>query len=102
MLQTFQWTVRTNFNYVKNCIIKTHTISKKNLPPWEVERVELLGDLWGCKVYYVCCLPYAVENVPVGKDPNVNVGHQDVMEASFLLVSEEGVWHPNFFGVSHC
>ena len=55
MLQTFQWTVRTNFNYVKNCIIKTHTISKKNLPPWEVERVDLLGDLRGCKV--LCLLP---------------------------------------------
>ena len=47
-------------------------------------------------------LPYAVEDIPIWKYPNVNVGHQDVMEASFLLVSEEGVWHPNFFGVSHC
>ena len=51
---------------------------------------------------FACCLPYAVEHVPVGKDPNVNVGYQDVVEASLLLVSEEGVWHPNFFGVSHC
>ena len=37
----------------------------------------------------------AVEDVPVGMDPDVEVGGEDVVEVSNLLVPEEGVRHPN-------
>ena len=46
-------------------------------------------------------IPYAVEDVSVWEYPNVDVGHQDVVKPTLLLVSEECVWHPNFLGVSH-
>ena len=37
----------------------------------------------------------AVEDVPVGMDPDVEVGGEDVVEVANLLVPEEGVGHPN-------
>ena len=45
------------------------------------------------------CLPYAVEYVPVWKYPDVEVWLNDVVELAVLLVSEEGVRHPNLAGV---
>ena len=39
--------------------------------------------------------PYAVQDVPVGEDPDVEVGLDDVMELALLLVPEEGVRHPH-------
>ena len=46
-------------------------------------------------------LPDAVENIALREDPDVNIGHQDVVESSLLFISEEGVWHPNFLGICH-
>ena len=37
----------------------------------------------------------AVEDVPVRVDSDVEVGGEDVVEVSDLLVPEEGVGHPN-------
>ena len=44
--------------------------------------------------------PYAVENIAIWKNPDVQIWSQYVMEPSDLLISEEGVWHPNFASVS--
>ena len=38
--------------------------------------------------------PDAVEDVSVGKDPDVEVGQDDVVEGALLLVPEERVGHP--------
>ena len=43
----------------------------------------------------------AVENIAVGKDPDVEVGLYDVMELALLLISEEAVWHPDLGAVRH-
>ena len=45
--------------------------------------------------------PDGVEDVAVGEDPHVEVGLEDVVEPTDLLVAEEGVRHPNLGGVSH-
>ncbi len=45
-------------------------------------------------------LPDAVQNVPVGKHPDVQVWLYDVVELPVLLVAEEGVGHPDLAGVS--
>ena len=47
-------------------------------------------------------LPDTVENVAVGKDTNVNIGHKYVMESTFFFVSKECIRHPYLFGVCHC
>ena len=39
--------------------------------------------------------PDAVEDVAVWEDPDVEVGGEDVVELSDLLVPEERVWHPD-------
>ena len=41
----------------------------------------------------------AVENITVREDSNVEVGSEDVVKCSDLLVSEECVGHPNFAGI---
>ena len=43
--------------------------------------------------------PDAVEDVPVGEDPDVEVGEDDVVEGALLLVPEERVGHPQLPGV---
>ena len=37
----------------------------------------------------------AVEDVPIGMNPDVEVGRQDVVEIAKLLVPEESVRHPD-------
>ena len=44
-------------------------------------------------------LPDAVEDVPVRVDPDVEVGGEDVVESSDLLVPEESIRHPDLTGV---
>jgi len=44
--------------------------------------------------------PDAVENITIWIDTNVEVRSENAVEGSNLLVSEEGIWHPNFAGVS--
>ena len=44
-------------------------------------------------------LPDAVEDVPVRVDPDVEVGREDVVELTDLLVPEECVRHPDLTGV---
>ena len=41
----------------------------------------------------------AVENITVREDSNVEVGSEDVVKCSNLLISEECVGHPNFAGI---
>ena len=43
--------------------------------------------------------PDAVEHFPSRVDPDVNIGHDDVVEVARLLVPEEGVRHPDLLGV---
>ena len=43
--------------------------------------------------------PDAVENVSVGVDADVDVGHDDLVLLGLLLVAEEGVRHPDLGGV---
>ena len=47
-------------------------------------------------------LPYTVEDITVRKYSDIDIRHQDVVEAPLLLVPEEGVGHPNFSSISHC
>lgn len=43
--------------------------------------------------------PDAVEDITIRIHPDVEVGGQDVVECSNLLVPEECIWHPHFAGV---
>ena len=45
--------------------------------------------------------PYTVKHEAVRKDSNINIGHQNVVESSLLLVSKESVRHPDFASISH-
>ena len=44
----------------------------------------------------------AVEDVAVGEDSDVEVGGEDVVEGSNLLVPEERVRHPDLTDVGEC
>ena len=46
------------------------------------------------------CSPDTVEDVAIWKDPDVQVGQDDVVEVAVLFVLEEKVGHPNHVGVS--
>ena len=46
-------------------------------------------------------LPNTVEDIPVGENSDVDVWNEDVVEAAFLLVPEEGVRHPDPVRVGH-
>ena len=46
--------------------------------------------------------PDAVEDVAVGKHPDIEVGGQDIVEIADLLVPEEGVRHPDFARLRDC
>jgi hypothetical protein len=41
------------------------------------------------------CIPDAVEDLAVGKDPNVDIVDENVVKVANLLVAEKGVWHPH-------
>ena len=45
--------------------------------------------------------PNAVEYLPVGEDPDVDVWHDDLVLPRLLLVAEEGVGHPNLGRIGH-
>ncbi len=45
--------------------------------------------------------PDAVEDVSVGEDPDVEIGLEDVVEATNLLIPEKRVGHPHLGGVCH-
>ena len=47
-------------------------------------------------------LPDAIENHAIRIDSDVDIGDDDVVEVSGLLVLEEGVRHPNFIWIRHC
>lgn len=46
-------------------------------------------------------LPNTVEDVSIGKDSNVYIGHENIVKPSFLLVPEESIWHPHFTSIRH-
>ena len=46
-------------------------------------------------------LPNTVEDIPVGENSDVDVWNEDVVEATLLLVPEEGVRHPDLLGIGH-
>ena len=46
-------------------------------------------------------LPDAVQNLAVGVDADIHIGHDDVVEVTRLLVLEEGVRHPDLLRVRH-
>ena len=56
-----------------------------------------MGSLWECRYQ-----PYTVEDITVRKYSDIDIRHQDVVEAPLLLVPEEGVGHPNFSSIRHC
>ena len=41
-------------------------------------------------------LPDTVENITIRVDSNIHIGNYYLMFLCLLLISEEGVWHPNF------
>ena len=41
-------------------------------------------------------LPDTVENITIWVDSNIHIGNYYLMFLCLLLISEEGVWHPNF------
>ena len=43
--------------------------------------------------------PYAVENIPVRKDSDVQVRSQNVVESTNFFISEKSVRHPHFAGI---
>ena len=43
----------------------------------------------------------AVEDIAVGEDTDIEIGGEDAVEAGNLLISKEGVGHPNFAGICH-
>ena len=40
--------------------------------------------------------PDAVEHVTVREYPDVEIGSQNIVKISDLLISKESVWHPDF------
>ena len=56
------------------------------------------GSRWksGRGYYWAEYLPYTIENIAVGIDPDINVGHNYLVFLCLLLIPEEGVRHPNF------
>ena len=40
--------------------------------------------------------PDAVEHVTIGEYPDVEIGSQDIVKTTDLLISKESVWHPDF------
>ena len=47
-------------------------------------------------------LPDAVQNTSIRENSDVDVGNEDVVEATLLLVAKERVWHPHFCWVGQC
>ena len=44
----------------------------------------------------------AVEDITIGEDSDVDIVDEDVVEVPSLLITEEGVRHPDLLGVSEC
>lgn len=44
-------------------------------------------------------LPDAVQNIPVGMNPDVHVGHYEIVELALLLIRKEQIRHPHPGGV---
>ena len=61
-------------------------------PKWEV------GQDWWEKAW----APDAVEHVTIGEYPDVEIGSQDIVKTTDLLISKESVWHPYFGGINQC
>ena len=55
---------------------------------------------WEALYYIKFSLPDAVENITIRVDPDVEVGGEDVVEGTDLLVPEECVRHPHLASVS--
>ena len=45
--------------------------------------------------------PNAIEHVSVGKNSDIDVGHEDVVKAALFLIAEERVGHPHLRRVGH-
>ena len=43
-----------------------------------------------------------VENISIWEDSDVQIGGEDVVKGSNLLISEECIWHPHFAGICEC
>lgn len=56
------------------------------------------GSRWrsGRGYYWAEYLPYTIENIAVGIDPDIDVGHNYLVLLCLLFIPEEGVRHPNF------
>ena len=46
-------------------------------------------------------LPYAVEDLSIWEDSDVDVGHDDVVEVAGFLVLKESIGHPHLVWVCH-
>ena len=47
-------------------------------------------------------IPYAVKDITIGKDSDVNIVYKYGMEVSLFFITEKGVWHPNFISICQC
>lgn len=48
------------------------------------------------------CSPDAVQHVSIWEDSNVQIGSQNVVKTSNLLISKESVGHPDFGRIDQC
>lgn len=48
----------------------------------------------------VSAVPDAIENLAIGEDPDVDVGHDNLVLPGLFLVAEECVWHPDLGRIS--
>ena len=46
-------------------------------------------------------LPNTVKYIAVWKDTYVHIGHKDVVESTFLFISEKCIRHPNLLRICH-
>ena len=46
--------------------------------------------------------PDTVQHVAIGMDPHVEIGSENIMKLSYLLIPEEGVWLPDLPHIRQC
>jgi hypothetical protein len=76
--------------------LKSHSVVRRHIV-WNYITSRLIVSS-----LHIFIIPDAVEDVSIGKDANVDVGYDDVVEMSFSLVGEEEIGHPDLVGICQC
>ena len=53
-------------------------------------------------IYSLYNIPYTVKDFSIWKYPDIDVRNDDFMLSSFLFITKEGIWHPNFSWICQC